>query len=35
MCNVGWIDGHGEAMRTKQFYYDQSPTDRYFDLLAN
>jgi prepilin-type processing-associated H-X9-DG protein len=35
MCNVGWVDGHGEAMRTKQFYYDQTPTNRYFDLLAD
>jgi len=35
MCNVGWVDGHGEAMRTRQFYYAQTPTDRFFDLLAN
>jgi prepilin-type N-terminal cleavage/methylation domain-containing protein/prepilin-type processing-associated H-X9-DG protein len=33
MCNVGWVDGHGAATKTRQFFYDQTPPDRYFDLL--
>lgn len=32
-CNVGFCDGHVKWMRTTQFYYGQSPTDKWFDLL--
>ena len=35
MCNVGWVDGHGAATRTRQFFYAQTPTNRFFDLLDN
>jgi len=30
-CNVGFLDGHTKWMKTSQFFYNQSPTDRYFD----
>ena len=31
-CNVGWVDGHVKWMQTTQFFYGQSPADKYFDL---
>jgi len=30
-CNVAWLDGHVKWMKTSQFYYNQTPADRYFD----
>ena len=32
MCNVGWVDGHAIADRTRHFFYDQVPVNLYFDL---
>ena len=32
-CNVGFCDGHGKWMKTDQFFYGQTPTNKYFDLL--
>ena len=31
-CNILWIDGHAQWRRPDQFYWDQNPADRYFDL---
>lgn len=31
-ANVAFVDGHAKWMRTDQFFYGQTPTDRYFDL---
>ena len=31
-CNVGWVDGHVKWARTTSLFYNQSPTDLYFDL---
>ena len=31
-ANVAYVDGHAKWARTDQFFYGQSPTDRYFDL---
>ena len=31
-CNVGWVDGHVKWLTTSAFFYNQSPTDKYFDL---
>ena len=30
-ANVAWMDGHAKWSRTDQFFYGQSPTDRFFD----
>lgn len=30
-CNICFIDGHSKWMKTTQFFYGQSPTDKYFD----
>jgi prepilin-type N-terminal cleavage/methylation domain-containing protein/prepilin-type processing-associated H-X9-DG protein len=30
-CNVAWVDGHVKWMKNDQWYYNQSPTDRYMD----
>jgi prepilin-type N-terminal cleavage/methylation domain-containing protein/prepilin-type processing-associated H-X9-DG protein len=32
-CNVGWCDGHVKWLKTDQFFYGQSPTNKYFDLI--
>jgi prepilin-type N-terminal cleavage/methylation domain-containing protein len=29
-CDLGFIDGHGEHLRLKQFYLNQNPTDKWF-----
>jgi prepilin-type processing-associated H-X9-DG protein len=31
MCNIAWVDGHVKCMKTGAFFYNQSPTNRYFD----
>ncbi len=31
-ANVGWVDGHMKWQTTTNFYYGQSPADKYFDL---
>ena len=31
-CNVVWCDGHVKWMKTNQFFYGQSPVDKWFDL---
>ena len=31
-CNLAFVDGHCKWMKTSSFFYNQSPTDRYFDL---
>jgi prepilin-type processing-associated H-X9-DG protein len=31
-CNVCWIDGHVKWQNPNQFYANQQPPDRYFDL---
>ena len=31
-CNIAWIDGHAQWRRPEQFYGNQSPVDRFFDL---
>ena len=31
-CNMGFVDGHVKWMKTTQFYYQQTPTDKWFDL---
>ena len=30
-CNLSFLDGHSKWMQTTQFFYGQSPTDKYFD----
>lgn len=30
-CNVTWLDGHNEPRKTEQFFYCQSPTNKFFD----
>lgn len=32
-CNIVWVDGHTDSRRTEQFYYSQSPVNKYFDLV--
>jgi prepilin-type N-terminal cleavage/methylation domain-containing protein/prepilin-type processing-associated H-X9-DG protein len=31
-CNIGFADGHAKWLTTTQFYYGQSPADKWFDL---
>lgn len=31
-ANVSFVDGHIKWLRTSQFFYGQSPVDKYFDL---
>ncbi|MFW5867119.1 MAG: DUF1559 domain-containing protein [Armatimonadota bacterium] len=31
-ANVGYLDGHAKWSRTDQFFYGQSPTNKYFDF---
>jgi len=31
-ANVAFVDGHVKWLRTDQFFYSQTPTDRFFDL---
>ncbi len=31
-CNVVWLDGHVKWQNANQFYFGQTPPDRYFDL---
>ncbi|MCE5238668.1 DUF1559 domain-containing protein [bacterium] len=31
-CNIAFVDGHSKWMKTTQFFYGQSPADKYFDL---
>ncbi len=31
-CNIAWADGHVKWMKTSQFFYSQSPPDKWFDL---
>ncbi len=30
-CNLAWVDGHVKWLKTSQFFYGQSPVDKYFD----
>jgi prepilin-type N-terminal cleavage/methylation domain-containing protein/prepilin-type processing-associated H-X9-DG protein len=30
-CNLAFLDGHAKWMKTTQFFYGQSPVDKYFD----
>jgi prepilin-type N-terminal cleavage/methylation domain-containing protein/prepilin-type processing-associated H-X9-DG protein len=30
-CDVGFMDGHGEQLRLRQFYTNQNPTNRWFE----
>lgn len=32
-CNIAFVDGHCKWMKTTQFFYGQSPVDKWFDLL--
>ncbi|MFO8081494.1 MAG: prepilin-type N-terminal cleavage/methylation domain-containing protein [Armatimonadota bacterium] len=31
-ANVGFLDGHAKWLRTSQFFYGQSPTNKFFDF---
>ena len=31
-CNIAFMDGHCKWMKTTQFFYGQSPVDKWFDL---